>query len=298
MGSSTTSNGLPEVYWKIATVTSGKELERSKFMLHNRVIETRDGVRRELPPSWLEVAYREIALTFGGTNMKDRSGELVLKEDASIPQVESFLRQDAAGHGAGNLESYRASLSQVGAGGPKRPVSEVFDELEEAVNDAIMSGQTDDRVLEILIDLTVTSEHQNRPLFPNVMDEPDFYRLYFKKWVLESLAEAAALNSLENKAADPDLIARGYASGPSLFFYSTRPRQGLDMNAILKAFIDQGLHLPPNVQDYAAGLVANAYQSAIESLPLDERPDDPRDSSTAAIPTSALERQSSTRPST
>ena len=66
---------MPETYWKIATVTSGKELERSKFMLHNRVIETRDGVRRELPPSWLEVAYREIALTFGGTNMKDRSGE-------------------------------------------------------------------------------------------------------------------------------------------------------------------------------------------------------------------------------
>ena len=82
---------LPDVYWKIATVTSGKELERSKFMLHNRVIETRDGIRRELPPSWLEVAYREIALTFGGTNMQDRSGEPVLNDDASIPQIESFL---------------------------------------------------------------------------------------------------------------------------------------------------------------------------------------------------------------
>ena len=93
----------------------------------------------------------------------------------------------------------------MGAGGPKRPVDEVFGELEEAVNDAILSGQTDDRVLEILIDLTVTSEHQNRPLFPTVIDEPDFYRLHFKKWVLESLAEAAALRSLEHKAADPDL---------------------------------------------------------------------------------------------
>ena len=38
------------------------------------------------------------------------------------------------------------------------------------------------------------------------------------------------------------------------------------MDAILKGFIDQGLHLPPNVQDYAAGLVAGAYQAAIETL--------------------------------
>lgn len=81
----------PEWYWKIKPVTSGLELERSKFMLHNRVIETVDGIRRELPPTWLEITYREIALTFGGTNITDRSGALVLQDDARIPEIERFL---------------------------------------------------------------------------------------------------------------------------------------------------------------------------------------------------------------
>ena len=81
----------PELYWRIKPVTSGLELERSKFMLHNRVIETADGVRREMPPSWMEVAYREIALTFGGTNIKNRKGELALADTASVAKVERFL---------------------------------------------------------------------------------------------------------------------------------------------------------------------------------------------------------------
>ena len=83
----------PDLYWTIKPVTSGLELERSKFMLHNRVIETLDGVRREMPPSWLEIAHREIALTFGGTNISFEDGTPVLEPTARPTEVETVLRQ-------------------------------------------------------------------------------------------------------------------------------------------------------------------------------------------------------------
>ncbi len=85
----------PEWTWTIKPITSGMELERSKFMLHNRVVADVNGNRRELPPTWLEVAYREIALTFGGTNVpkdEDKSTPL-LGTDAPIPEIEACLRQ-------------------------------------------------------------------------------------------------------------------------------------------------------------------------------------------------------------
>jgi hypothetical protein len=89
----------PDWFWKIKPVHSGLELERSKFLLHNRVIETADGVRRELPPTWLEIAYREIALTFGGTNIpvSDEDDTPVLAEDASIQEIEKFLAEAPQG---------------------------------------------------------------------------------------------------------------------------------------------------------------------------------------------------------
>jgi hypothetical protein len=83
----------PDLFWKIKPVSSGLELERSKFMLHNRVIEGPDGIRREMPPSWMEVAYREIALTFGGTNIPNEEGEPVLSDNATVAQVETLLRE-------------------------------------------------------------------------------------------------------------------------------------------------------------------------------------------------------------
>jgi len=82
-----------ELFWMIKPINSGMELERSKFMLHNRIIEDRGGVRHEMPPSWLEVAYREIALCFGGTNLVDSEGKKVLEDEATAIQVEEILKQ-------------------------------------------------------------------------------------------------------------------------------------------------------------------------------------------------------------
>jgi hypothetical protein len=81
----------PDKYWVIVPVTSGHEVARSKFLLHNRVAETIDGVRYEQPPTALEIAHREIALLFGGTNLTRKNGQPVLREKPSVFEVEAIV---------------------------------------------------------------------------------------------------------------------------------------------------------------------------------------------------------------
>jgi hypothetical protein len=90
----------PSWEWKIKPVHSGMELEMSKFTTHNRLVMGPDGIRRELPPTWMEICYREIAMTFGGTNIpKNREkplsegGESILVEGAPIDEIEAVLRK-------------------------------------------------------------------------------------------------------------------------------------------------------------------------------------------------------------
>ena len=61
------------------------------------------------------------------------------------------------------LESGKLSGRPTPSGGqltqtPCRPKS--LTELEEAVNDAILSGRTDDKILQLLVDITVTSDQR------------------------------------------------------------------------------------------------------------------------------------------
>jgi hypothetical protein len=88
----------PEWWWKIKPVTSGMELEMSKFLAHHRVIQAR-GERYELPPTNLEIAFREIALCFGGTNIPkdpdkkvEEGGEPYLEVGAETEAIEAALR--------------------------------------------------------------------------------------------------------------------------------------------------------------------------------------------------------------
>lgn len=89
----------PDWWWKIKPVTTGMELEMSKFLNHKRLISTAEG-RVELPPTSMEIAMREIAFTFGGTNIPldennpvGDGGEPFIKEDASVEEIESALAQ-------------------------------------------------------------------------------------------------------------------------------------------------------------------------------------------------------------
>ncbi len=82
----------PDLFWRIKPVTSGMELDRSKFLMHKRVVSDAAGNRWEYPPTWVETAHREIALTFGGTNIENDEGEPALKDNATIIEVENFLK--------------------------------------------------------------------------------------------------------------------------------------------------------------------------------------------------------------
>lgn len=81
----------PDLYWKINPVTSGNELARAKFLMHNRVFEDVNGNRYEQPPTALEIAHREIALLYGGTNIATRDGKPILGEKANLNEVERTI---------------------------------------------------------------------------------------------------------------------------------------------------------------------------------------------------------------
>lgn len=89
----------PQWWWKIKPADAGMELEMSKFMIHKRVVYQPDGTRLDLVPTELEVAHREIALTFGGTNIPigdkpvEEGGDPILPDNASVAQIEVVLRQ-------------------------------------------------------------------------------------------------------------------------------------------------------------------------------------------------------------
>jgi hypothetical protein len=71
--------------------------------------------------------------------------------------------------------------------------------MVEEVNDAILTESTDDPVLALLLELAAIEIQEERPLFPNPLEEPLLYR-QFKRWVKESLDEAVQLQQAEQKA--------------------------------------------------------------------------------------------------
>jgi len=88
----------PDWYWNIKAITSGMELDNSKFLAHRRLVATADG-RTELPPTVMEVAFHEIALCYGGTNIpEDESkavedgGAPIIPEGASVDLIKEKLR--------------------------------------------------------------------------------------------------------------------------------------------------------------------------------------------------------------
>jgi hypothetical protein len=91
----------------------------------------------------------------------------------------------------------------MGTGGPKISVEDWLAELEDAVKDAIVEGRTGDRVLEILLEITLSTIADGRPLFLNPLEEPVLYR-HFRRWTTEGLEELAKLSKLEEEATSFD----------------------------------------------------------------------------------------------
>jgi hypothetical protein len=89
----------------------------------------------------------------------------------------------------------------VGPGRPKRSVGDIYNEMAEAVNDAIITGVSNDPILDILIDVVATSVIEDRHIFPNPLDEPLLYR-EFRTWVKEGLEDAAQIELAQRPSQD------------------------------------------------------------------------------------------------
>ena len=82
----------PDLFWIIKPPTSGDELKLSQFLSTDRVILKPDGTRVTRPAVNLEIAHREIALTFGGTNLTDMDDKPILSKDSTVEEIEAVLR--------------------------------------------------------------------------------------------------------------------------------------------------------------------------------------------------------------
>jgi hypothetical protein len=90
----------PEWHWKFKPPTAKDELELQRFLFQKRSRTTPDGMREQLPATSMEVVFRQLALTFGGTNIPkyvEVKGEWqetekpILKEDDSVEEIEKVL---------------------------------------------------------------------------------------------------------------------------------------------------------------------------------------------------------------
>lgn len=70
--------------------------------------------------------------------------------------------------------------------------------MEEAVNDAIHTGQTDDSVMRLLIELITRSLVSKQPVFP-LLDEPVLFRK-MQGWVVDANAEVAKVEELQGNS--------------------------------------------------------------------------------------------------
>ncbi len=73
--------------------------------------------------------------------------------------------------------------------------------MEEEVKIAVRDG-SDDPALGLLVEMTLASILEKRPVFPSLAEEPLFYRRYIYRWVKEALDEEAALRNAQQYALD------------------------------------------------------------------------------------------------
>jgi hypothetical protein len=54
--------------------------------------------------------------------------------------------------------------------------------------------------LNTLIEVTIASIEEKRPLFPSILEEPAFWRRHFYRWIKEYLEEEDALRKAQGDA--------------------------------------------------------------------------------------------------
>jgi hypothetical protein len=85
----------PDWYWLIKPPTAKDELAVSRILTTDRSKIEGDGTRTTVLPTTLEVAIREVAVTFSGTNIRTSESDPtpILNQDASWEVVEAVLQE-------------------------------------------------------------------------------------------------------------------------------------------------------------------------------------------------------------
>lgn len=85
----------PDWYWLIKAPTPADELAVSRILMTDRSRTSPDGTREVLMPMTLEVALREIAVTFAGTNIptSETDPTPILNKNATWMDVEEVLKE-------------------------------------------------------------------------------------------------------------------------------------------------------------------------------------------------------------
>lgn len=72
-------------------------------------------------------------------------------------------------------------------------VAEWLPAFEEAVKDLVSSDIGNDHLLRLTTSLVIQAELEGRSLYASPIEEPFFYRNYFRPWVVEGLEERAKM---------------------------------------------------------------------------------------------------------
>ena len=110
----------PDWYWMIRPPLAEDELQVSKLLAQDKTRMEGDGTRVVQLPTTLEIAIREIAVTYGGTNIPTSENDPtpVLKKDAAWEEVEELLKKMPR---ALVLELWDAVGEAVPGWGPAKP---------------------------------------------------------------------------------------------------------------------------------------------------------------------------------
>ena len=67
-----------------------------------------------------------------------------------------------------------------------------LEQMEDEVKDAVLTGATEDRVLDKLILFTMGIVVEGRHIAQNPLEEPAFFERQFKRWVADGVKEMDA----------------------------------------------------------------------------------------------------------
>ena len=119
----------PNWIWMIKPPTARAELEVAKILATDKTRLDLDGTRVSQMPTTLEIAIREIAVTFGGTNIPTSESDEapILRRDSSLAEIESILKEMPR---LMILELWKAVGDACPGWGPAKPKAKSIEEAE------------------------------------------------------------------------------------------------------------------------------------------------------------------------